>query len=215
MSKTLNGEKLKNHFIYSWWKYLLVLLIGIFGVDLLYVVSEPRVADDAKMNIIAVGFASEMDLGEYIDRVCTDEMPDILEKSVSIIPDDASVYQYLTTRMTAREGELYILPRDCFQWMMSSGILLPLENDAELSGLLSGMEITEGYGNPPSSRDIHLYGIHLSHLAGLQEYLYIRDGFICVPDFRKNTENAVQFLHCLVRDMKTDPAAFGQPDPVQ
>ena len=39
MKTPVNRRTLKQHLTYNWWKYLLLLVIGVFGVDLLYTVT--------------------------------------------------------------------------------------------------------------------------------------------------------------------------------
>ena len=67
MKLQLNTDKLKNHFIYSWWKYLIVLVIGVFGIDLLYVVTEPRVPDSQKIELIVCGASLDHSVSDRPD----------------------------------------------------------------------------------------------------------------------------------------------------
>ena len=138
MKSRLNADVLKNHFTYNWWKYLMVLIIGIFGVDLLYALTEPRVPDDKKVEMIVIGASLDQDFSEYMERVRVDRMPDMQRMELTVIPDDETAIQYLVTRIGARQGgELYLLPKSLYETMISNGVLLPLEDDLELINIIS------------------------------------------------------------------------------
>ncbi len=206
MKSVLNADKLKNHFIYSWWKYLIVLIAGTLGINFLYVVSEPRVPDNQKLEVIVCGSSLDLDFNVYMEQVCANEMPGILETDVTVIPDDETALQYLTVRIGTQGGDLYILPKKHFDTLSSNGALLPLENDKELLSILSAFNPEDfAWGTEVNSRDIHLYGISLKYLSGLNSFFWLNDGYLAVLRYGKNLDNAVEFLHILARDMKTTP----------
>ena len=51
MKTTVNAGSLKNHFTYSWWKYILVLLAGTFLVNLLFTVTRPKIPEDKRIDL--------------------------------------------------------------------------------------------------------------------------------------------------------------------
>ena len=202
--KRLNLDKLKNHFTYSWWKYLIVLVVGLFGMDLLYTVTEPRVPDDQRIEVIVCGTSLEQDFNVYLKSVCAEKMTDILETEVTVTPDDTDALQYLTVRIATQGGDLYLLPKDKFVNMTENGALLPLETDQELMSILSDFNPDDFvWGNEPNSRDMHIYGISVRYLSGLDPYFLMNDGYLCVLRYGKNVENAQKFLHIIAEDMKT------------
>ena len=156
-------KTLKNHFTYSWWKYLIVLIVGVFGVDLLYTVTEPKVPDSLKIEMIVCGASLDQDFGEYMERVRVEQMPDMLKTELSVIPDDDTAIQYLTVRIGTQGGDVYLLPKDEFDTIALNGALLPLEDDKELMDVLQVLNVESGRKVDPDSRDSrHLYGIPLN-----------------------------------------------------
>ncbi len=212
MKSKPEAKMLKTHFTYSWWKYLIALIVGIFGVDLLYTVTEPQVPDSLKIEMIVCGASLDQDFNEYMERVRVNQMPDMLKTELSVIPDDDTAIQYLTVRIGTQGGDVYLLPKSEFDTIVSNGALLPLEDDAELLNILQDLNLESGWGVEANSRDIHLYGIPLknqygeSQFSGLEQYFYVNDGYLCILRYGKNVENARKFLRILCREQMTDPA---------
>lgn len=209
MKSILNRDTLKNHFTYNWWKYLLVLVLGILGVDLLYTVTEPRIPDDKKIEVIVCGASLEQDFNAWMERVRENQMSDMQKMELTVIPDDDTAIQYLTVRMATQGGDLYILPRSMFENMMTNGALLPLEDDQELMNVLSGFgQMDLGWGTEATSRDKHLYGISLRYLSGMDRYFWLSSGYVSLLRYGKNLDNAREFLRILCEEMQTPiPAA--------
>ena len=217
MSLNKGAGTLKNHLTYNWWKYLIVLIVGVFGVDLLYTVTEPRVPDSEKIEMIVCGASLDHDFGEYMEQVRVSQMPDMLKTELSVIPDDDTAIQYLTVRIGTQGGDLYLLPKKLFRSIMSNGALLPLEDDAELMDILKDLNLETGWGAEQDSRDMHLYGIPLnsplgrSQFSGLEPYFYLNDGYLCLLRYGKNVDNARKFLRILCRELMTDPSLLNSP----
>lgn len=208
---------LKNHFAYNWWKYLLAVIIGVFGVDLLYTVTEPRIPDNQKIEMIVCGASLDQDFSEYMERVRVNQMPDMLKTELSVIMDDDTAIQYLTVRVGTQGGDVYLLPRGEFNTLVSNGALLPLEEDAELKELLKDLSVESGWGIDDNSGEMHLFGIPLknaygnSQFAGLEQYFYVDNGYLCILRYGKNIDNALKFLRILCRDMMSDSSMLNGP----
>ena len=148
MKSRLNADTLKNHFTYNWWKYLMVLIIGVFGVDLLYTLTEPRVPDDKKIEMIVIGASLDQDFNIYMENVRADRMPEMQQMELTVIPDDDTAIQYLVTRIGAHQGgELYLLPKSLYESMISNGVLLPLEDDLELINIIAELNYPDNVIN--------------------------------------------------------------------
>lgn len=218
MKPTLNKDTLKNHFSYSWWKYLLVLILGIMGVSLLYTLSKPRIPDDRKLEVIICGASMEQDFNAYLERVRINQMQDMKLMEMTVIPDDETAIQYLTVRIGTQGGDIYILPKEHFEQMASSGALLPLEDDQELMEILEGVDLESGWSTEGNSREMHIYGIPLRthpellpQFSGLEQYFYVEDGYICLLHYGKNIENAKKFLRIMCQDTMSDISVLKGP----
>ena len=202
MKTPVNRRTLRQHMTYNWWKYILFLVIGVFGVDLLYTVTTPRIPDDRKVDFYISGYVDTEKLDVYTERIRSEEMP-WLEKiqQVTLYTDDQYGPMQLMTYIAAGEGDIYLLPRENFLSLSSEGAFIPLENDPELMEILKDVDLQRGWRKNTETGENHLCGIPQSKVPGLGEYAYATDGYLCVLASGGNEENALKFLRILCRDM--------------
>ena len=137
MKTPLNAETLRQHFTYSWWKYLLVLVLGIFAVNLLMTVTTPRIPEDKRVDFYVYGLSESESLNAYMEKIRAGEMADMETMSSNTFFQDSNYGpMQLATYMAAAEGDLYLLPRDEFLSYSTAGAFLPLEDDEELMAFL-------------------------------------------------------------------------------
>ena len=202
MKTPVNRRTLKQHLTYNWWKYVLFLVIGAFGVDLLYTVTTPRIPDDKKVDFYISGYVDTEKLDEYTEKVRSEKMPQ-LEKiqQVSLYMDDTYGPMQLMTYIAAGEGDVYLLPRENFLSLASEGAFVALEEDPELMAILSDVDLQRGWRKNTETGETLLYGIPQDKLPGLIQYAYCDNGFLSVLFNNRNQENALEFLRILCRDM--------------
>ncbi len=201
MKTPVNRRTLKQHLTYNWWKYLLLLVIGVFGVDLLYTVTAPRIPDDRKVDFFIYGNVDLEKLTEYTEKVRLEEMPDLETiQIVTLYMDDQYGPMQLMTYIAAGEGDVYLLSREDFLSLASEDAFVPLEEDPALMETLSGVDLQRGWRKNTETGENHLYGIPQDKLPGLINYVYCENGFLCVLHSSKNEENAKTFLNILCRD---------------
>lgn len=218
MKTPLNGAALKQHFTYSWWKYLIIGLL-VFGlVDIIFTVTAYRVPPEKKVEFYIYGY---MDLSgtlqEYMDSVRENEMPEMEEMTCMTLASD-NMYgpMQLMTYLAAGEGDVYLLSREEFLSNAASGSLIPLENDAELMAVFTkaGASLQSGWRRNTETGESHLYGIPQDRLPGLARYAVADDGFLCVIVNNGNDENVLKFMRILCRDMITAPDPEPSPSPL-
>jgi len=210
MKTPVTSAALKQHFTYSWWKYILIALLAFGLVDLLYTVTAYRPPENKKIEFYVYGVANTEKLNGYMDGVRETEMPDMEAMSSLMMLDDNNYGpMQLMTYLAAGEGDVYLLPRDEFISTAASSGLLPLENDEELMALFNGAGISlqSGWRKNTETGENHLYGIPQNKLPGLDQYAYAKDGFLCVVAMSGNEENALKFLRILCRDTLGQPSA--------
>ena len=207
MKTPVTKATLKHHFTYCWWMYVLVAALGFLGINLLYTVTAYRIPAEKKVRLIVYGLTDSDTLNNYMESVRQNEMQDMeLMEHEYIVPDALNGLSALSTKIYAREGDLYLLPSDIFQSYAEEGVLLPLENDAELMAVLDKKaDLTRGWWTLLRSNEQHLFGIPLDQLPGFTAYAWADRGFICLPSTDTNEENAMKFLRILCRDMLTLP----------
>lgn len=218
MKTPVNTQTLKHHFAYDWWKYALVLLSGIFLVNLILTITAPRVPEDKKVDLYIYGISDSQAVDAYMEKIRQEEMQD-MESMISstLLVDETYGPMQLVTYMTAKEGDLYLLPRNEFISYASSGAFVPLEEDKELMALFSeaGLDLRRGWRTLSGTDETHLYGIPLDLLPGMSSIAYTENGYISVLAMGGNVDNALKFLRCLCRDTlpapeQTDPPADPQ-----
>ena len=214
MKTPVNAQTLKHHFTYDWWKYVLVLLIGTFFVNLILTVTTPRIPENKKVDLYIYGYSDSQAVNSYMEKIRLEEMQDMESMtSNTLLVDETYGPMQLVTYMAAREGDLYLLPRDEFISYASSGAFVPLEEDTELMSLFSdaGLELRRGWRTISGTDETHLYGIPLDLLPGITSLAYTENGYISVLSLGGNVENSLKFLRCLCRDTLTAPEEAGLP----
>ena len=210
MKTPINAETLRHHFTYSWWKYVLVLIAGIFLVNLIFTVTAPRIPEDKRVDFYIYGLSDSESLNAYMEKIRSEEMPDMeIMTSLTMFPNDAYGPMQLMTYMSAQEGDVFLLTRDEFLSYASSGAFLPLEDDEELMGIFNeaGIDLRRGWRTLADSDETHLYGIPADMLPGLNALCYADNGFLTVTVYNGNQENVMKFLRILCRDMLIAPEA--------
>ncbi len=213
MKTPVTSSRLKQHLTYNWWKYLLIVAVGIGLVDILYTVTAYRPPREKTVGFYVYGYMDEPGLNAYMDHVRETEMSDMEEmNAVMLLDDSAYGPMQLMTYLAAGEGDLYLLPREEFLNYAPNGSLIPLEDDPELIALFdsAGVSLQNGWRRETETGETHLYGIPQDKLPGLGQYAYAQDGYLCLIITGKNTDNAKRFLQILCRDMITEPAAVEQ-----
>ncbi len=216
MKTPVTARSLKQHFTYNWWKYLLIILLTFGAVDLFYSVTAYRPPEEKKIELYVYGLMNEEKLSAYMDKVRQTEMADMEEMTPVQMTDDATYGpMQLMTYLAAREGDLYLLPREQYISIAQSEALLPLESDQELMDLFNaeGLSLQSGWRRSTETGESHLYGIPQSRIPGLSQYAWAQDGFLGVLAMGGNTENALKFLRILCRDMIPEPSPESSPEP--
>lgn len=208
MKTPVNSRTLKHHITYSWWKYLLVILGGIFLVDLLFTVTTPRIPEEKKIEFYIYGLSNQEAVDGYMNSVREKELPEMESmRSVSLVQDSTYGPMQLIAYISAREGDLYLLPREDFLSLSASGAFLPLEEDAELMAIFTeaGIDLKRGWRTLSDSDETHLYGIPADVLPGTQAMCYTENGYLSLLAMGGNTENTLKFFRTFCRDMLIPP----------
>lgn len=204
MKTPVNRQALRQHLTYSWWKYALVIVLSAFLVNLYYTMTAYHSPPEKKIELYVYGYGNQDKIDALMEEIRVSEMPDMEDMHSALLATDETYgIMQLTTYVGAAEGDVYILPRNNFVSMASSGAWAPLENDAELMALLTeaGINLQSGWRRESDSGESHLFGIPVSSLPGLSEYLSVDNGFVCVLITNGNQENVMRFLRILSQRM--------------
>ena len=211
MKTPLTKEKLQNHITYSSWKYILLAVIAIFGWNLVYSVTAYQPPEEKKIIFGLYTYADETDLNLYMESIRQELLSDMEEMNAQVImPDEAYGAMILSTRIAARECDIYLLPRDYFQAYASQGAFMPLEEvlpDLIADLEAAGISLSRGNRNNDELGEKHQYGIPCADLPGIMPLLLadIRDMYLCVFFDTENDDNVLKFFDRFVQDMMVAP----------
>ncbi len=211
MKTPVTKEKLQNHIHYSLWKYVLLGLVAIFGWNLIYSVTAPQVPEEKKVIAGIFAYGEDVNINAYCEQVRLEYMPDMEDISAQfIMPDEMYGDMILSTRIAARECDIYILPRTQFQSYAAQGAFMPL--DVVLPDLIAdleaeGVSLSRGYRTNEETGEKHQYGIPCADLPSIMPMLMCdtKDMYISVFFYTDNDENVLKFTDRFVRDMLVEP----------
>lgn len=214
MKTPLNKEKLQNHITYSLWKYALLAVAAVLGWNFIYSVTAYQAPDEKKIILGVYAYNNEASMNAYMENVRQELMPDMEEMLVnSIMPDETYGDMILSTRIAARDCDIYLLPRAQFQSYASQGAFMPLEEvlpDLIADLEAAGVRLSRGYrANDELGGEKHQYAIPCADLPGVGPMLQIdaSDMYLCIFFETGNNDNVIKFFDQLVRDMMVEPVA--------
>lgn len=211
MKTPVTKAKIQNHFTYSLWKYALLAVIAIFGWNIMYSVTAYRAPDEKKIVVGVYSYGSDANLNAYMEQIRLDLLPDMEEmEAMFIMPDETYGAMILTTRVAARDCDIYILPREQFQSYAAQGAYMALDEvlpDLVADLEAAGISLSRGNRTNDATGEKHLYAIPCGGLPGMQAMLQcdVSDLYIGVFFDTGNDENVLIFFEQFVRDMMLEP----------
>lgn len=211
MKTPVTQQRLRDHFTYSWWKYVLLVIISFMLWSIAYAMTTPRAPEEKKIIVGLYGSGTDANLDDYMLEVQRIHLPEMEEMSpMDILPDATYGDMILTTRMIANECDIYILPTTQFQNWAGQGACQPL--DEVLPELISdleeaGISLSRGRRLNTDTQEKHIYGIPCRDLPGAMNLLWCdpTDLYICVYHNTGNDENVLKFMDIFIRDLMNEP----------
>lgn len=211
MKTPVTRLRLRNHLTYSWWKYLLLAVIAVFGWNIIYTVTRYRAPEEKKIVVNVYTYGDQTPLDAYLADVNANLLPEMEEMYCTYTsPDDTYGDMVYSAHLAAAEGDVHILTRDYFQRYASTGAYIALEDDADLLAMLeaAGVSVSQGWRVDTDTGERHLFGIPCASLPGLSAFLYNpTDCYISVLYRNGNDDNVIPFLHTFIADMLREPGA--------
>lgn len=201
----ITKERIKHHFTYSWWKYVLLICVAAFGWNMIYTTTGYRAPKEKRLDITFVGYSIPDDVVQLIRMDILAKYPQVEDSTVSSITYTADDNYYgnmqLTTYMGAGEGDIYFLPRERFDALAASDVFVPLDEYVASGAIDVGdMDISRGIV-PGESGEKVLYGIPTDDLYGMMDMGIDNRGLVaCVMLYTKNEDVAIDWLNSWVQD---------------
>ncbi|NLC31819.1 MAG: hypothetical protein GX781_00775 [Clostridiales bacterium] len=212
----INKITLKHHFTYNLWKYILLVIVSIFFVDIVYSTTAYRSPEDKRIDIYIQGaISNQSDIDDLFEEMRIDFLPEVeVIRSAFLLSgsqDDMYAAQQLTTYLAVGEGDLYLLEAEDFKRYAAQGVFIDLSQAIE-DGILNtkGIDLSSGYvaiqeydmekDRVVIGGEKRLYGIPAASLDGLlSEFgIFNQDLFIAMTVFNGNDENVLRFFNELI-----------------
>ena len=208
--------RLRHHFQYNAWKYILLVVLSVFFVDLIYTMTAYRPPQDKRIDVyIQSAGADQNHIDAIFEQMREELLPDMeLIRSALLMAgtgEDIYAVQQMTTYLAAGEGDIYLLKSDDFKRYASQGVFVDLSeaiqqgqlhtHSIDLSaGYVAVQEFDEQEDKMVSISQKRLYGIPLSGFAQLAEEfgIYPEDLFMSMTVFNGNDENVIKFMDELI-----------------
>lgn len=204
----ITKERIRNHFHYFWWQYLVLVIAGIFGWNLLYTTTHYRSPEHLKVELYYQGPSTNDTAAKgsaLLEEIWPELFPDMEEVDFNIVGTD-EMYgdMQLMVWMAAGQGDVYLLTKPSFSTYANGSTLLDLQpyvDDGTLN--VEGIDLRSGIATDPETGMKGLFGIPADALEGLWEYDMEPTGkFICLPLASGNIENALILLDYLLDNWK-------------
>ena len=214
---------LKHHFAYNLWKYILLIIVSVFFVDIIYTTTAYRSPEDKRIDVYIQGATvNQSHIDELFEQMRIDLLPEVeIIRSAFLLSgsqEDMYAAQQLTTYLAVGEGDLYFLQSEDFKRYAAQGVFIDLSqavSDGKLD--VEGLDLSSAYvaiQDYDSEKDImistdhkRLYGIPAVSLEGLLSEFGIinQDLFIAMTIFNGNDENVLHFLNELIARTEHQP----------
>ncbi|MDD3410204.1 MAG: hypothetical protein PHY12_05270 [Eubacteriales bacterium] len=205
----ITKKRIRNHLQYSFWKYAILVIVALFGWNLIYTTTRYRPPEDKKVEFYVSGYAgalaSQDRLQELMDAIHQEVLPDMEEVTYTTLTQDETYGDMqLMVWISAAQGDVYLLDQSQFENMAGNGAMLELQPFIEDGALhVEGVDLKKGYVKDAETGEKALYGIPADTLTGLNDYnLVTEKKVLCVLAQNGNDENSIKFLDYLLTHMQ-------------
>ncbi len=203
----ITKRRITHHFQYAVWMYLILIVLALFGWNLIYTTTRYRSPENLQVEFyVQASTTSEDALNGLVDRIHEEIMPEMEQVTATILSltDDYYGNMQLTVWISAAQGDVYLLAKDYFETYAASGAFMDLQPYVD-SGLLDteGLDLTGGTVKQTDENITGLYGIPADSLTGFADYAVGTDGMVlCVLYNNGNDEYSIKFLNYLLENLR-------------
>lgn len=206
----ITKDKVKTHFHYHFWKYILLVALSVLLWNLLFTTTHYRTPEALKIEFYTEGYQTsqtEENMNALLSKIHTDVMPEMEEVSNTVLTlDDTYGDMQLTVWATAGQGDVYVLQKDRFLRLAQGGAMLDLQPYVD-NGMLNvdGIDLTAGMVRDEETGAKVLRGIPAATLSHLDMCgVMTQDAMLSVLTISGNEEYAIRFLNYLLTHMRED-----------
>ena len=205
MRLPITKERIRNHFHYAWWQYVLLVCLAVFGWNQLYTTTRYRSPESLKVEWYCQGLVdtqAQEELDALMEQLRLELFPEMEE--VTVAYDQTYGDMQLMVWVSAGQGDLYMLEREQFENLASAGAMAPLTPYIESGALQTGeIDLTAGYVTDPETGEKYLMGVPTDSLTGLQAYGIDPEGHVLsLLSNGGNLDNTVKLMQWLIDNMQ-------------
>ncbi len=207
----ITKRKIRHHFQYSLWMYLVVVAVALFGWNLIYTTTRYQPPEDLRVEFYVQSTTANTDsLQALADRIHEQIMPEmelVTAQPVTISSDYYGDMQ-ITVWITAAQGDIYMLSKEYFDRFAPAGAFMDLQSYVDAGTLdTSGLDLYAGMATltdpDPGQEGKRLYGIPADLLTGFSDYaIDPSDMVLCVLYRNGNDEYSIKFLNYLLTNLR-------------
>ena len=209
----ITKAKIKNHFQYSLWKYLVLVAVSVLLWNFLFTITRYRTPGTLKVEFFADGYSdadADAAMDSLLHTIHMEALPEMEEITYSRLVID-SVYgdMQLMVWAGAGQGDVYLLFQDRFTNLAKGSAMLDLQPFIDQKLLhTEGMDLRRGKIRNDETGQMIQYGIPADSLAGLAPCGGATEGaMLSVLAASGNKANALRFLDYLLTHLLEDEPA--------
>ena len=123
--KRITKKWLKNHWAYSWWKYLLLVCVCSMGINVLFTTTAYRPPEEKKIELyVCNGYVDQQVLDEQVSEAFFARYPEQEEMTVmniNLASEDMYVQMQFMTYLAAQQGDVLLLPESQVYQLADAG----------------------------------------------------------------------------------------------
>ncbi len=222
----ITKERLKNHWMYSSWKYLLMIVIFVAGWNLTYSITEYQPPREKRLEVyfLSTSYVEEniTALEEELSPLFVGEAEgDMEELNFYVVnygsDDDVYGPQLLMTRLASHEGDIYMVDEATFASFVAQELATPLDEYIASGALdVTGQDLEtvtraepagqDEDGNTIYSGERHVYALPAEPLYGLvNENIIANTGmYFVVMSYTDKVDTCIELLNVLSERFRAD-----------
>lgn len=213
--------RLREHWRYGWWKYVLFTVLALVGANMLFTVTTPKVPYEKRTEVIVLNDYSSDEVvkawEEQLKQVVSADQKEVdIQVTMMMEGQEMTMMQLMAARMAGHEGTIMLLPQSMFQGMAASGGFIDLKDVLPQLKVPDGTDLTKGQvmvGADPQSGEkgtLQQSGIPLDQCKGLSELFINTDMVLCLPVYATgNWDNAVKTANWFLSKTEAPAVAGG------
>ena len=203
---------LRNHWHYSWWKYMVLAMICIMGVNVLFTTTAYRPPEEKKIELyVCNGYVDQQVMEEQVSKVFFERFPEQEEMTlmnINLASGDMYVQMQYKTYLAAQQGDVLLIPEAQVYQLAEEGAdnaFMELSPYIERGVIDLDALGVEGLMLKDSAGVEGIYAIPADTLYGLFALGNApENSYLCVTSFSGNEDTAAAVLSLLFELYQTE-----------